>query len=84
MWGAPLADRAKFLSDKSGRGKVPLPGYEDTPPDQRYFARLHAITHDNLTVTAKTNALGEVFCRLFEEELESKFPVCALAQHPFG
>ena len=43
MWGASVADRDKFLADKSGRGKIPLPGYEDMPPDQRYFARLHAI-----------------------------------------
>ena len=82
---SPLADRAKFLADKSGRGKVLLPGYEYTPPDQRYVARLHAITHDNLTATAKMNVLGDAFCRLFEEELEGKFPVSStLARNPLG
>ncbi|KAK0736166.1 cytochrome P450 [Apiosordaria backusii] len=75
IWGAPLADRAKFLADKSGRSKVPLPGYEDTPANQRYFARMHAIIHKHLAVTAKANALAATYQRFFEEELERRFPV---------
>ncbi|KAK4173622.1 putative cytochrome P450 E-class, group IV [Triangularia setosa] len=74
MWGAPAADQAKFLGDKSGRAKVPLPGYEDTPPEERYFARFHAIIHDNLAATAKANMLAGVYQRFFGEELEGKFP----------
>lgn len=75
MWGASLADREKFLNDNSGRGKVPLPGYENVPPEQRYFAGLHAIFHDHLTATAKSNMLAAIYQRFFAEELEGKFPV---------
>ncbi|VBB84294.1 Putative Cytochrome P450 E-class, group IV [Podospora comata] len=75
MWGASLADREKFLNDNSGRGKVPLPGYENVPPEQRYFAGLHAIFHDHLTATAKSNMLAAIYQRFFAEELEGKFPL---------
>ncbi|KAK4201019.1 putative cytochrome P450 E-class, group IV [Triangularia verruculosa] len=75
LWGAPLPDREKFLNDKSGRGKVPLPGYENTPPDQRYFAALHAIFHDHLAATAKANMLSEKYQEFFGEELEGRFPL---------
>jgi len=74
--GCPLSPIAPSSSPTSRAvARYCFPGYEDTPLDQRYVARLHAITHDNLTATAKMNVLGDAFCRLFGEELEGKFPV---------
>ncbi|KAK0671650.1 putative cytochrome P450 E-class, group IV [Cercophora samala] len=75
LWGVPLFDREKFLNDKSGRGKVPLAGYEHVPPEQRYFAGQHAIFHDHLAATAKANMLAAVYQRFLGEQLEEIFPL---------
>lgn len=40
MVGLVPSDYAKFANDKSGRGHIPLPGTEDTPPEKRYWAKL--------------------------------------------
>lgn len=37
VWDLPKEDWAKLNNDKSGRSKVPFPGYEDMPQHQRYW-----------------------------------------------
>jgi len=70
LWGAADEDYAKFLHDKSGRGKVPAPGTESTPENKRYWMGMNHILHTSLASSRDTNALAIVFQREFNKVLE--------------
>lgn len=75
MMGATPEDVAKFANDKSGRLAAPLPGTEDTPQNQRYWAAMHSIMHKYLSQTYYANALASTYQRFFAQELDARFPV---------
>jgi hypothetical protein len=74
LCGSTKEDLATFANDKSGRLKIPAPGTEETPENERYWASFHRVLHDYLARTQETNKLAESYQRLFGECLV-KYPV---------
>lgn len=37
VWELPPEDLARLMGDKTGRGKMPNPGYEHVPSNERYW-----------------------------------------------
>lgn len=67
-------DLAKLARDKSGIGKVPIPGDESVLPEKRIWYLKHQVHNDYLATPQHTEALAESFQHLFGETL-STFPV---------
>ncbi|KAK0724413.1 cytochrome P450 [Lasiosphaeris hirsuta] len=74
IWNMTPNDLAKFKRDKTGRLPKPVPGTENHPEDQRYWAGMHAIMHRYLARTNETNVLARSFQRFFGERLD-KLPL---------
>lgn len=74
VWDASPEDVVKFANDKSGRLKTPAPGAEETPSDERYWAGMHRVMHENLARMQPTNMLAETYYREYSKRLE-KFHV---------
>ncbi|KAI0105077.1 cytochrome P450 [Nemania sp. FL0031] len=71
-WDMTKDEIRKFANDKSGRSKVPAPGTENTPEDERYW-----LGHDRLYVEYLSNrkyadSLAELFYLRFSESLDTE------------
>lgn len=62
------ADLEKFVSDKSGRLKTPIPGTEGTHP--RYWADNHALYADYLTPAYYTDVLAQKYFAELQRRLD--------------
>jgi hypothetical protein len=63
----------RFADDKTGRGRVPAPGTESTPAEQRYWLAFEHVHTEFLARTQHLKPIVESFCRQFSQALE-KFP----------
>ncbi|KAI1100576.1 putative cytochrome P450 [Jackrogersella minutella] len=74
FWKFSSEEVEHFARDKSGSGRIPLPGTGTTPPDQRFWAARHHVHHDFLGRPNQfkpiIDAFGEQFSRMNE-----KFPL---------
>jgi len=75
IWDATKEDLAKFKNDKSGRLKVPLPGFENVPDKERYWAGMHEVMHRYLSRPNETHVLAMNYQRYLEERFDTKFPL---------
>ncbi|KAI5865326.1 putative cytochrome P450 [Durotheca rogersii] len=78
LYKMPPHHVSRFANDKSGRGKVPAPGYEDTPPEKRYWQQYEHVHTEYLSRTQYMKPVIEVFSEHLSERLE-KFPVGELS-----
>ncbi|KAK8067025.1 cytochrome p450 family protein [Apiospora hydei] len=74
VWDMPPEDLAKLVDDRSGRNKVPKPGYEDMPFHKRYWAANHEIYENFLSNKEYSSASANKYFEVFAERLE-KFPL---------
>ncbi|KAI1073514.1 cytochrome P450 [Whalleya microplaca] len=70
FWKFSREEVKRFARDKSGSGRVPLHGTENTPPAQRYWAARQHIHHDFLSRSHQfkpiIDAFGEQFSRVID------------------
>lgn len=74
LYKMPKKDLQRFANDNLGRGRIPAPGYESTPKDQRYWSAYEHVHTEYLARTTHLKPIIEVFRGLFSETLD-KFPV---------
>ncbi|KAJ0328503.1 hypothetical protein COL5a_004811 [Colletotrichum fioriniae] len=72
LQGSAQKDVDKFANDLSGRQRVPAPGYENTPQEERYWYTLHHITVEHLSRAEPTAHLAETYTKFFNEALEKQ------------
>ncbi|UQC84246.1 uncharacterized protein CLUP02_09742 [Colletotrichum lupini] len=72
LQGSAQKDVDKFANDLSGRQRVPAPGYENTPQEERYWYTLHHITVEHLSRAEPTAHLAETYTNFFNEALEKQ------------
>ncbi|KAK1655081.1 cytochrome P450 [Colletotrichum phormii] len=72
LQGSAEKDVAKFANDQSGRQRIPAPGYENTPQEERFWYTLHHITVENLSRAEPTAHLAETYTKFFDEALEKQ------------
>lgn len=70
VWAARDEELTKFRNDKSGRMRKPLPGTEDTPAPQRYWASQHHLHSEFLARADAASRLGELYHQRFTERVE--------------
>ncbi|KAK6063442.1 Cholesterol 7-alpha-monooxygenase 4 [Seiridium cupressi] len=73
LYWMPKKDVDRFTSDKSGRNKVPAPGTEDTPPENRVWAQYADVHTEYLSRTQHMKPIIEYFRGQLTSKLE-KFP----------
>jgi hypothetical protein len=64
----------RFANDKSGHKETPLPGTEDIPPEQRYWASKYHVLYDFLNRPHHVKPIVDEFERQFSRVVE-KYPV---------
>jgi hypothetical protein len=64
----------RFANDHSGRGKVPAPGFEHVPKNQRYWASYEHVHTEYLARTAYLAPVIEVFRGIFSHKLD-EYPI---------
>ncbi|KAJ5113446.1 hypothetical protein N7456_001980, partial [Penicillium angulare] len=74
LYKMPKKDVERFANDKSGRGKNPLPGYENVPKDQRYWAAYEHVHTEYLARTTHLKPVIDVFRGIFSDMID-KYPV---------
>lgn len=74
LYRMPKKDVQRFANDKSGRGRVPAPGTESTPKDQRYWSAYEHVHTEYLARTQHLKPIIEAFRRQFSQTLE-KYPI---------
>ena len=62
-------DIRRFATDKSGRGRTPLPGTESTPKDQRYFFGYEHVHNEYLARSQYLDPLVDNYQRQFSQIL---------------
>ncbi|KAI8262806.1 Cholesterol 7-alpha-monooxygenase [Colletotrichum sp. SAR11_239] len=67
--GVDQQDAKRWASDKTGRLKIPAPGTEDTPEDQRIWSGMHHIFTEHLSRAEPTAKLAQNFTAFFGEKL---------------
>ncbi|KAH9900108.1 cytochrome P450 [Xylariomycetidae sp. FL2044] len=70
VWAMPSKEAEVWRNDKSGRGKVPLPGTEDTPAHMRYWATSHHFYDQYLTTKKYTDDYGLKYHEMFSSHLD--------------
>ncbi|KAJ5019015.1 Cholesterol 7-alpha-monooxygenase [Colletotrichum sp. SAR 10_99] len=70
--GVDQQDAKRWASDKTGRLKIPAPGTEDTPDDQRIWSGMHHIFTERLSRAEPTAKLAQNFTAFFGEKLEKQ------------
>lgn len=70
VWAANKDELLKFREDKSGRLKKALPGTEDRPMRQRYWATQHHLHSEFLARSDAVNLLGGLYYERFTERAE--------------
>ncbi|KAK7954977.1 cytochrome P450 [Apiospora saccharicola] len=74
VWELDPEDKARLMGDKTGRSKVPNPGYEHVPAHERYWAATHEIYEKFLSNKEYYNASAKKYFEVFSARLE-KFPL---------
>jgi hypothetical protein len=74
LYKMPPQHVARFTNDRSGRGKVPAPGFESTPAEQRYWHQYEQVHTEYLFRTQHMMPVMDVFRGYLTETLD-KFPV---------
>lgn len=69
MWEVPKTELASWRNDKSGRGRVPSRGSENTPENQRYWAIDHHLYQNYLTNKAHANHIAREYQERFNRKL---------------
>ncbi|KAI0468869.1 cytochrome P450 [Xylaria cf. heliscus] len=69
-WGITPHEIKKFQGDVSGRKKIPLPGTENIPLDQRHWYNHHQIYAEYLSSAKYTQILANTFLSFFSEKLD--------------
>ncbi|KAI1735299.1 cytochrome P450 [Xylaria scruposa] len=69
-WGIAAHEIKKFESDLSGRKRIPLPGAENIPPDQRHWYNHHEIYAKFLSSAKYTEILADKFFSIFSMRLD--------------
>lgn len=69
VWGANKDELHKFRQDRSGRLQKPLPGFEDKPGRERYWASQHHMHHEFLARADAANRLGVLYFDRFEDRI---------------
>ncbi|KAF4925828.1 Cholesterol 7-alpha-monooxygenase [Colletotrichum viniferum] len=70
--GVDQQDAKRWARDKTGRLKIPAPGTEDTPEDQRIWSGMHHIFTEHLSRAEPTAKLAQNFTAFFGEKLEKQ------------
>lgn len=65
----------RFANDKTGHREAPLPGFENTPADQRLWYPKYHVLHDFLNRGSHINPIVQEFMRQFYQMIETSFPV---------
>jgi hypothetical protein len=71
IYGLPPHEIERFRNDKSGRGKVPIPGTEDTPEDQRHWRDYDHIHSEFLSRPQHLNKMSESYFRFISESFDA-------------
>lgn len=69
-WQLSKDEINKFRNDKSGRSKIPAPGTEDTPQDQRYWHGHDSLFAQYLSTRKYPDALAALFLQRFSERVD--------------
>ncbi|ORY02755.1 putative cytochrome P450 [Clohesyomyces aquaticus] len=75
LYKMPKEHVQRFADDKSGRGKVPAPGFEKVPQEKRFWASYEHVHTEYLARTAYLKPVIEVFRGIFSDVLEHNFKV---------
>lgn len=68
-WSLSKDEINKFRNDKSGRSKIPAPGTENTPQDQRYWHGHDRLFAEYLSARKYSDALAASFSQLFSDRI---------------
>lgn len=74
LYKMPPHHVARFTNDKSGRGKVPAPGHEGKPAEERVWHQYEHYHTGFLLRSQYSNPIVEIFRRQFTEALD-RYPV---------
>lgn len=72
MWEVPKAELALWHNDMSGRGKVPAPGTEKRPQNQRYWAIDHHLYNSYLTHKLHSNRIASEYHTKLTRKLNAR------------
>ncbi|KAI0097726.1 putative cytochrome P450 [Nemania sp. FL0031] len=76
FWRLNKDEVKRFANDKSGPNRVPLPGTESTPSEQRYWAARHQVYHGFLGRSRQFQPTIDEFSNQFMKMVEgSRFPL---------
>ncbi|KAK8041297.1 cytochrome P450 [Apiospora phragmitis] len=70
VWDMPPEDLAKLVNDRSGRNKVPKPGYENMPAHERYWSANHELYDKFLFSKEYSDASARKYFEVLSERLE--------------
>lgn len=74
LYGLPKADTTRFSADRSGRGRVPAPGHENLPPEERYWYGYERIYTDLLgRSSGHLKPISEYFSWRYAQSLEEQY-----------
>ncbi|KAK3390056.1 cytochrome P450 [Podospora didyma] len=82
MWDLSEKDLDRWVADKTGRLKVPTPGYEHVAQEDRLWLGWHHLLAENLARTKPTNDLTTLFLDKFTAKIASLFPAPTNEWHP--
>jgi hypothetical protein len=74
LYKMPKDHVSRFANDHTGRGKVPAPGFENVPKEQRYWAAYEHVHTEYLARTDNLKPVIEVFRNILLQKLDA-FPV---------
>lgn len=74
LYGMPKHEVERFARDKTGRGKIPVPGAAEQT-DQRYWYTEHHIHNEYMGRSLYLTELSRRYLQVFAETLDKKHPI---------
>jgi cytochrome P450 len=74
LYGMPKQDVQRFIRDKSGRDRVPPPGFEKMTSEQRVWAGYDKV-HSDLSKSQNFRPVAEFFSQSMAQALDEWYPV---------
>jgi hypothetical protein len=73
LYRMPKADVQRLAGDKSGRDRMPAPGFEKLPVNQRYWHGYHHVHNEYLAKTQYLTHISMQFIQLMKRDLDGNF-----------
>ncbi|KAM7192626.1 Cytochrome P450 [Rhypophila sp. PSN 637] len=78
LYGFTADELSRFANDKSGRKTKPLPGTENTPPEQRLWHAFEHVHYDFMSRSHHFKPAVEAFAQELHNVLEAKYPLAGI------